>query len=654
MVPMAGGAAVALGVGGANSWRGGGGPGYERISGGRRPPCAVGVDGGRGDVLARERRATVGARAPSADSLPGQATGELERRGVARDDAPARAQKTSPLAVLCSSGSRSESSVQLLISPQKPSLLLTHRRSESSPPPAIMDLSEFRLVNCRFVPDFIDQNEKAGTALKYAYKSLPPPPATTAAARAPPDGVKRISRLPDQHLRNIVSRLVAKDAVRTGALASRWRRIWRSAPLVFLDAGLPPQCRKNPIWRPLLQETLGINNAVSAILKTHQGPFRCVQITCCYLDMNKAQIKKWLQPIANKGVQELAFINRPWPLNLPLPASLFSCTSLTRLHIGAWKFPNTAALPEAAGFPHLKELFLTSILMKDQDLAFLLERSPVLEFLTIISSQTDVCLCLVSHSLRCLQLGLSSLGDIAVADAPRLESLLLWMTQRRGTGGNKFSRIKIANAPNLSRLGYCNLGQHQLQIGDTIIESSTKVSSSTIIPSVQVLALEVHFEVRKELMTVPSFLKCFPNVETLHIKSMKVDQPTGKVKFNFWQEACPVQCVQHIKKLVIHEFKGSKNEHAFIKFIGQRAGMLEGVVLVPCRESWYMCSESSLHARMKPFLDVKWVSKKMKHIRTNFRYSPTPWNFRMGIDVSCRDPFDLDNALPTDASSSDE
>jgi hypothetical protein len=36
------------------------------------------------------------------------------------------------------------------------------------------------------------------------------------------------------------------------------------------------------------------------------------------------------------------------------------------------------------------------------------------------------------------------------------------------------------------------------------LQSSTKVSLSTIIPSVQILALEVHFEVRNELKTVPS------------------------------------------------------------------------------------------------------------------------------------------------------
>jgi hypothetical protein len=163
--------------------------------------------------------------------------------------------------------------------------------------------------------------------------------------------------------------------------------------------------------------------------------------------MDEGQIKKWLQRLANKGVQELAFINRPRPLNLPLPATLLSCTALTCLHIGAWKFPSTVALREAAGFPHLKERFLSLITMKDRDLAFLLDSCPVLEVLTIISSQTDVRLCLVSHSLRCLQLGMFSLGDIAVVDAPRLEKLLLWMSRRRRAGGNKFSRIRLATHP---------------------------------------------------------------------------------------------------------------------------------------------------------------------------------------------------------------
>jgi hypothetical protein len=83
--------------------------------------------------------------------------------------------------------------------------------------------------------------------LRFMYSAVPDPPvsraarlASSAAGQAPTDGVDRISRLPGEILKNVILRLPAKDAARTGALASRWRGLWLSAPLALVDVHVLP------------------------------------------------------------------------------------------------------------------------------------------------------------------------------------------------------------------------------------------------------------------------------------------------------------------------------------------------------------------------------------------------------------------------------
>jgi hypothetical protein len=183
------------------------------------------------------------------------------------------------------------------------------------------------------------------------------------------------------------------------------------------------------------------------------------------MDKHRAQLARWLQIFAAKGVQDLVLVNRPWPREVPLPATLFTVNTLTRLYLGLWKLPETAAL-RGASFPHLRELGLCCVEMEHGDVDSLVARSPVLEILNILACMKGLRLRLVSQSLRCVQITIGIIENIAVVKAPRLERLILsgLVDSDRGL----CARVRIGDAPKLHAFGYLEPG-HVLEIRDTIV-----------------------------------------------------------------------------------------------------------------------------------------------------------------------------------------
>ena len=60
-----------------------------------------------------------------------------------------------------------------------------------------------------------------------------------------------------------------------------------------------------------------------------------------------------------------------------------------------------------------------------------------------------------------------------------------------------------------------------------------------MVPSVKVLALKVRFGIRKEAKTLPAFLRCFPNVETLHVLVRFHTAPILIQQFCYlWHDKC--------------------------------------------------------------------------------------------------------------------
>ncbi|XP_047085250.1 FBD-associated F-box protein At5g60610-like [Lolium rigidum] len=437
------------------------------------------------------------------------------------------------------------------------------------------------------------------------------------------DGEDRISALHDDLLRIIISLLPVKDAARTSTFASRWRHLWRSSPLFLSDDDLLP-------------------SAVTRVLAGHPGPFSVVEISRCRFASHDHELTEWPRLLADKGVHHLLLVNSidesTVDDSVSLPADILRCASLRDLFLGGFSaFPDTAGLPRGPDvFPHLHQLGTVMMTISGWDLDYILACSPVLQIFIFGQSTMPNLLQLRSQSLRCVTLWNSMVDGVTMVDAPLLERLFLLEAPRGGDENTVMLNIPCAS--NLRALGYLEPRFHSLHIGDNVIKPGTMPTPSTVVPGIKILACKVNFGVLHEVKMLVAFLRCFPNIDTLHVESLT--EPTGRSHAKFWEEVFTIECIKsHVKKIVVHEYRGDQSELEFLQFIVASAHELRTLsVLISKHTFTNLANTAEMTNILGTLLGVPWRRDcKMTVLGPEFQNEQS---ILKASDLTVDDPFD--------------
>ncbi|KAJ1268431.1 hypothetical protein BS78_07G134500 [Paspalum vaginatum] len=270
-----------------------------------------------------------------------------------------------------------------------------------------------------------------------------------------------ISHLPDDVLGVIISLLPTMEGARTQSLSTRWRPLWRSAPL-----NLEPQF-------PSMHAA-----DVSRILSAHRGCARRFVVSSTVVSF--AGLDGWLRSPALDNLQELGIYHGPQDspaARLVVPSSVLRFSSNLRVvHLFSCQFLDAGAV-DRVRFPNLQRLALTSVTIDE-------------------------------HSLHAM-----------LAGCPALSSLALSHTD--GFAHHHSIRVSVISAPRLKMLGSLNRGIDRLELGDTVFKGLRATTIATMIRSVKVLAIA---NVKVSLDVIINIMRCFPCLEKLHIiKAYEID-----------------------------------------------------------------------------------------------------------------------------------
>ncbi|KAM3299788.1 hypothetical protein ACQJBY_041004 [Aegilops geniculata] len=380
-------------------------------------------------------------------------------------------------------------------------------------------------------------------------------------------GVDRISDLPDEVLGDIVSLLPTKEGGRTQVLASRWRRLWRTAPL-------------NLDHRSFLRDEEGLDAAISRVLAAHQGPGRRFSAPVYHLAGDRADA--WLRSPALNNLQELelcSFSHKlprpPATVQMPPSAAFRFSDTLSVAIIGDCHLPDDI-ITQALHFPKLQKLALQRVSISESSLHAMIAACPALECLLIQNGGGFRCVRINSITLRSIGVSGHSnrtetkFKELIIENAPCLESLLT-------PGSCECSLISVISAPKLEVIGCLSthygatISFDSAPFDSTVIQRMGVDRLTTAVRTVKILAILMH---SLSLDAVLGLMRCFPCLEKLYIES------SGPGISNPWRRKhrTLIRSLDiPLKTIVWNYYRGIKSHVDLATFFVLNARMLESM-----------------------------------------------------------------------------
>lgn len=408
--------------------------------------------------------------------------------------------------------------------------------------------------------------------------------------------VVKLEDLPEDVLCTILSKLPAKEAVRSSVLSSEWRSIWTTCPKLSFDRKHHDVCKHGG-----KQHTQMFINYVNAVLRKHRAKVvGDLEIKILFESKLTCHLDNWIKFAMSSQTRSLAFDLSPptdflgqgdhyrFPFEL-LDIKSVSCLQCLQLSFVSFKEPPA----HFTGFPNLRKLELHMLKTTTQDLESVLCSCCNLEWLSLVR-------CHLGDELKVVRRPLSHLQYLQVMycritkvefHAPKLSTFVF--------KGNSIP-IALHHASELENAQVCFYGstfQHRttallnglpkvqnltLEYSVASIETRWMLDSRQIFSHLRSVQMKMVLSEEDDhrILYLVSLLRAAPFIENLGVHIGAIETLWFADNGPSRQEIPPCEYrYVNLKNMHVTGFKAAKGQLEFLLHVVEHAPAIESVTV---------------------------------------------------------------------------